>query len=228
MLVYLDILIVLALIGGFVYWTRRKWKSIRPLIYDDNNDLQAKDTVTEKKGGISERLSKDNWNERFHSGLFQTIDKLGEIKSNEIQPVVEVINNLCKNFIQLLDEKTHDLMLKMMETGALQSILLDVGGMYLYILVFPGIHDQPALLKRYSPFVRGWVFHNEELRKALKIDETKVDLIQLIIFLSPNLREGTMHFAFQNSNLRLFPVDLLDKSEKTNVKGILYESRQAF
>jgi hypothetical protein len=227
MLIFLDILIVIVLIGAFVYWTRRKWKTIRPLVYDDNNSPE-KDGATEKKGGISERMSKDNWIERFHSGLFQTIDKIGEIKNNEILPVVEVINNMRKNYIQLLDEKTHDLMLKIMEIGTLQSILLDVGGMYIYILVFPGLHDQPVLLKRYSPFVHGLVSHIEELRKALQINEAKVNLIQLIIFLSPNLREGTMHLAFQNSSLQLFPVDLLDKSEKANLKGVLYESRQVF
>jgi hypothetical protein len=224
MWIIINISIVLILIFLFVIWAGKKWKTIKPLIYEDDEEQNKQ----EKQEGISHHLSTDKWKERFHTSFFQTFKKLEKIKGKEARAAVETLEQLKMNFDQLLTEKTHELTLKIVETGALQSILLNVGGIFIYILVFPGLHDQATLLKRYPPFMRGWVYHMEELRKVLKIDSAKSDWVQLMLFLSPNFREGTMHLAFQNSNFNLLPVDLLDKSETKEARGILYESRQVF
>jgi hypothetical protein len=173
-------------------------------------------------------MSKTRWKKRFDSTIFHALKKLETIDSKETQATAGVINRLNKDFGQALNEKMYDLIIKIFEEGTLQSILLSVENTFVYILVFPGLHDHFALLKRYTAFTRGLIHHIDELRKALPKNRTNDDLAVLMFFLSPNFEEGSMHLAFQNSDIRLLPKDLLDNVEVNKPGGTLYDSREIF
>jgi hypothetical protein len=228
MAVIVNILIMLLLIASFVFWTRSKWKNIRPLIYDDDSLEKRKNDITETHEGVSEKMSKTKWKKRFDSTIFHALKKLETINSKETQAASRLINRINKDFSHPLNEKLYDLIIKILEEGTLQSILLALEDAFIYILVFPGLHDHFALLKRYTAFTRGLIHHMEELRKALPENRTNDDLGILMFFLSPNLEEGSMHFAFQNSDIRLLPKDLLDNVEVNKPGDTLYDSREIF
>lgn len=228
MLVIFNVLIVLLLMASFVFWTRSKWKHIRPLIYDDDSLKKEKNDIAEKQEGLPEKMSKTRWKKRFDSSIFHVLKKLETINSKETQATARVINRLNKDFGHPLNEKLYDLIIKILEEGTLQSILLALEDTFIYILVFPGLHDHFALLKRYTAFTRGLIHHIDELQKAFPKNRTNDDLVILMFFLSPNLEEGSMHLFFQNSDIRLLPKDLLDNVEVKKTEGSLYDSREIF
>jgi hypothetical protein len=64
------------------------------------------------------------------------------------------------------------------------------------------------------------------MRTLLPSEAEQFALAELALFLTPNLRQGVMHLAFQDKQNQILPVGLLDDSEVKNAKGRLCELRQ--
>ncbi len=215
-LIGFEILVLTGPLALLIYKSRLKWKKIRPLIY--NQDKIASDVKL---------LSPDKWKKRFNASFYQSIKKLEKIA--EGQTVSKTLTKLTENSLEVLAKKTYSLAVTVVEEGRLQSLLIDVDGIIVYALIFPGMHDQPSMLKRYyKPFNRGWVFHLHEVHKILLVDKPDVVMVNLIIFLSPDIKKGTMHLTFLDNNVQILPTPLLNSLETKNSEGTSYDSRMIF
>ena len=203
-----------------------RWRKLRPSVDSTNKALVR----PEKKESelASQLLVFEIWEERFQRAFYNSLKELRQSEDKVEQAIAEDLNELYAQAGELLAKKTYDLALGVLETGELQSMLVKIDNVLVYILFFPGLHDQPSLLKRYKSFSKGWVSHIEQMRTLLPSETKQFALAELALFLTPNLRQGVMYLAFQDKEHQLLPAGLLDDPEVKNAQGRLCGLRQVF
>jgi hypothetical protein len=205
---------------------RRKWSRAESSSFVDSTSKALVRPETKKSKLAPQLLEFEVWEERFQSAFYNLLKELRQNQDEIEWSIAENLNGLYTQAAELLTNKTYDLALEVLETGELHSVLVKIDNVVVYILFFPGLHDQPSLLKRYKSFSKGWVSHIEQMRTLLPSEAEQFALAELALFLTPNLRQGVMHLAFQDKQNQILPVGLLDDSEVKNAKGRLCELRQ--
>lgn len=171
-------------------------------------------------------LSFEIWQERFQIAFYNLLKELRQNDGEGEQSIAEVLNELYVRSGGVLIKKTYDMALMVLETGELQSMIIKSDALLVYIIFFPGMHDQPSLLKRHKSFSKGWIAHIDYIHTLINSKAEQFTLADLALFLTPNLREGVMYLAFEDKEYQLLPAGLLDESEVKNAQGRLFGLRQ--
>jgi hypothetical protein len=201
----------------FLY-VRRKWRAIelklRAGIPQDKEDRSA--TGRLRKG----------WAVAFEKCLHQTRHALASSGTREANRAASIMGQASALEGQLA-ELTQETALRALQTGELQTCLIRLKGVALYVLAFPGDHDRAQALRRYSTFSEGWVAHANAIREAIRAGDVP-PILSLAFFVRPDARSGSMVVGFDDGNARLIPAALVDAKERCGEGDLIHPSRVEF
>jgi hypothetical protein len=188
-------------VTGAVVRARDDWRGLRHRLFRPNEDLEK----SSGPGRVAERLGSDRWDAAFRETLGRACrDFEGEgpaaraalesvaAAGEELRPVVDAVAN------------------RAMMSGDLESALVRIDGAIVYVLAFPGRHDDRRRFRGYGALAGGWPAHDAAVRRAATLDGGELPMIGLLYFLGLDAREGTLLAAYEGDDGRRLPHDLAE------------------
>lgn len=198
--------VLLAIPVGLVgfFWIKR-WQHLASRL------LQLPPALVEltKPGVVQQRLTEVNCREVLKTATQfarSSLERAGAADANgalrqfaEHEQSANLLRELCL-------EALHD--------GQTRSLSLSFDGDAVYLLVIPGRHEHPHLLRRYDSLAQGWLEHCRWLRDAMLPEQTSGHIHHLLIFLHQDARDGVCLYGCEGNPTRLAPQMILDDRER--------------
>jgi hypothetical protein len=96
-----------------------------------------------------------------------------------------------------------------MAEGEIRSVLVRLKDVLVYVLVFPGRHDDRRTRRRSESLARGWPAHAQAVLKAAGSRES-LPLLSLLYFLGLDARSGTLLVSYDDAQQSVHPAELAD------------------
>lgn len=97
--------------------------------------------------------------------------------------------------------------------GQLHSWLGVARNRAIYVLIFPGKHDQPSVFRAHAGLSAGWLRHLEALRAQLAAESHVESVLALILLVPADARKGELLVSFDDGHVRVAPSVMLDAQE---------------
>jgi hypothetical protein len=195
-------LIVLALVAaaiiGIIMHTRAEWGALRHKLARRPGNVQA----LLRPSSVALRLSSPKWSAAFRDTLEHSCRDV-EAEGN---PAAIALFRAVQDQSDELSELTREIASRAMTDGDLQSALVRLEQGLLYLLVFPGRHDDRRTLRRFPSLADGWPEHAANVRTAASAG--KAPMIALLYFLGLDAHDGKLLVAYDGDENRRFPAEL--------------------
>ena len=99
-----------------------------------------------------------------------------------------------------------------MTSGDLRSALVRIDKVIVYVLVFPGRHDDRRAFRRYEAFSEGWLAHTAAVRRAARDGGSATPMVALLYFLGLDAHDGTLLVAYEGDDEHRYPKELSEVS----------------
>ncbi len=172
----------------------------------------AKAHPTDDGGRIEKRIAPEAFDAAFVRGLRGTEAAIRSEGTPESAAVVKALADLASHEGELA-ETARSLVRDVVTHGEVRSELLELGGSTVYLVVVPGMHDQPQAFRRHEAFSRGWLAHVDRLKAMVARSKLPSRLVSLFLFVRPDGSETAMLVALEDGATRYLPFGLLDEQE---------------
>jgi hypothetical protein len=183
---------------------RTRWLGLRPHLFRKT----AAVTALEMPGLLARHLDSTLWARIFQTTLARAGQALARQEGAVAQEAAAALDRLGP-VEGALAATSHEMAVRVVKTGTLQSFLARVQEQFVYVLVFPARHEHSGLFRRHVGFADGWVEHVAQLRRQGADEEQSGALLCLLYFLGPQAADGTLLVAYDGSAGQLVPADLV-------------------
>jgi hypothetical protein len=216
LLVFLG-LFALALTGAILQ-TRHEWRALRHKLFKPNDGLAK----LARPGRVSERLASERWDTAFRETL-GTARRDFAAEGGSVAAAFEAVVSAEERLQPVVDTVA----LRAMSCGDLQSALVRIDNAIVYVLVFPGRHEDRRTFRRYEAFSDGWPAHAAAVRRASSDGGSAPPMVALLYFLGLDAHDGTLLVAYEGDDGRRYPAELAEASGGPAVArggtGLTYE-----
>ena len=140
-------LLALAITGAFLH-VRHEWSAVRHKLFK-SQDGRAK---LARPGPDRRRLTSGRWDAAFHESIGMARRETGA-EGGTVAAALEAVEAAEETLRPLVDSVALDAM----TSGDLRSALVRIDKVIVYVLVFPGRHDDRRAFRRYEAFSEGWL-----------------------------------------------------------------------
>ncbi len=202
------LLALLALgLGGAIFHSRHEWRALRHKLYWPLDGLK---TVS-RPGRLARRLTSDQWYSVFRETLAQSGHDFQAGGNFAAAAAMEAVGRNTERLAPVVQEVA----LGAMTEGELRSALVRLDEALVYVLVFPGRHEDKRTLRRSDAFAEGWQAHAAAVHGAADARKA-LPMISLLFFLGLDAQSGTMLAAYEGDEGSLFPAELAEPTNGTN------------
>jgi hypothetical protein len=208
----------LAAIGG-VLRIRDDWKALRHKLFRPNEGVEK----SSRPGRVVERLDSDRWDTAFGESLARACRDF-EGEGTSARSAFEGVAAAREELWPLVDTVAR----RAMTSGDLESALVRIDRAIVYLLVFPGRHDDRRRFRGYQAFARGWPAHASAVRRAASGEGSNLPVVGLLYFLGLDAREGTLLVSYEGDDGPRFSPDLAEPpGGPTGAPALTYEFSMA-
>jgi hypothetical protein len=172
----------------------------------------AKTQQVEEGGRVAARIAREPFALALGRGLRGSEKAIREEGGPESEAVVSALAALRPHEAALTDAAQAAVQ-EVIARGKLRSTILELGGQSVYLVVVPGMHDQPQAFRRYAAFAHGWLAHVDRLKAMLARSELPSKLLCLFLFVRPDGSETALLVGYEDGATRYLPFGLLDEEE---------------
>jgi hypothetical protein len=105
--------------------------------------------------------------------------------------------------------------LRAMTEGESRSALVRLDEAIVYVMVFPGRHDDKRTFRRSEGLAQGWPQHARTVHDAAK-GQKALPMLSLLYFLGLDAQSGTLLVAYEGEEGSLFPAELAEPANGPN------------
>jgi hypothetical protein len=195
-------LLAFAITGALLH-VRHEWTAVRHKLFKSQDGR----TKLARPGRIAERLTSARWDAAFRETIGMARREAGAEGGN-VAAALEAVEAAEESLRPLVDSVALDAM----TSGDLKSALLQIDKVIVYVLVFPGRHDDRRALRRYEAFSDGWPAHAAAVRRAARDGESALPMVALLYFLGLDAHDGTLLVAYEGDDEHRYPKELSEVS----------------
>jgi hypothetical protein len=193
-------------IGGAFLHSWHDWRALRHLLFrpDDNQRLPS------LPGRLAERLDEGRWDSRFRETLSRSRHEVRLTENSAAATALEAVERDAERLSPLVRE----IALRAMTEGEIQSSLVRLEELLVYVLVFPGRHDDRRTFRRSESLAQGWPAHAQAVHDAADRGKS-LPMLSLLYFLGLDARSGTLLVAYEGKEGSLHPRELADAANES-------------
>jgi hypothetical protein len=197
-------------------WGRHKWKQFRSELFQEEGVSRGDKREPMTNSGSSNPLLS-----KVVSVLCETPIVLDRDPSPSARPFKEFLNRQ-NGFVNATAAAMESTLREALDSAELKSRLVELGGMYIYIVVVPNRHQHPRLIRRYDAFANGWRNHVELVEAALGKKKRLAGVVIYSFFLNPDGSESELLLSYADAQNLILPRGLLTTCEmNSNNIGLL-------
>ena len=163
-------------------------------------------------GRVAARIAPEPFGNALTRGLRVSETAIREESAVESDAVVKALEAL-RPHESVLTKAAQSAVEEVIARGKLSTTLLELGGQTVYLVVVPGMHDQPQAFRRYEPFAQGWLAHVDRLKAMVARSGLSTKILSLLLFVRPDGTETALVVAYEDGATRYLPFGLLDEEE---------------
>ncbi len=185
--------------SGAILHTRHEWKALKHKLFKPHDGL----VKSSRPGRIAERLSSARWDSAFRETLEKArrdLASTGETAAAAFEAMAAAEDMLGKT--------VGSVALRAMARGELQSAVVRIDKAIVYVLVFPGRHDDRRVFRRFEPLSEGLPAHAAAVRRAAGGGGSAPPLVALVYFLGLDARDGSLLAAYEGDDGRRYAAEL--------------------
>jgi hypothetical protein len=165
-----------------------------------------------RPGRLAERIGAAGFESTFRETLLRSCPPLQDTGHSSAAAAVEVVGQNAEKLAPLVQE----IALAALTDGELRSGLVRLEGLLVYVLVFPGQHDDRRTFRGDQSLAHGWPAHAQAVMSAADRDRSKaVPMLSLLFFLRLDAQSGTLLVAYDGDEGSLYPVELADPADRS-------------
>jgi hypothetical protein len=204
-------LVALGLVGA-IFHSRQEWRALRHKLYKPLDGLKT----LSRPSRLAQRLTSDQWYSVFRETLTQSGHDFQTGGNSAAAAAMEAVGRNAEPLAPLVQEVALGAMIE----GELRSALVRLDEALVYILVFPGRHEDKRTFRRSEAFAEGWQAHAAAVHSAADARKT-LPMISLLFFLGLDAQSGTLLAAYDGEEGSLFPTELAEPANgKSRVSGV--------
>lgn len=204
-------LVIILMVVGFlavaVYLSIR-WDRLKTELFPQFDIVALNNEISPK----NESLQNRRWLKDIQLIIAGANRAVEREKSSEIQVQTESFQKI-ESIGAKFAEAVRSVITKSLETAELHTLLVNIQGLYVYVVVIPNRHEYPHLIRRYSPFSAGWVYHINLIKNSLAHNGDALTLIGYLFFLSPDFKEGIVLVSYADAQTDFVPGTLVYDAE---------------
>lgn len=202
--------IILTIVGflAVVVYLSIRWERLKTELFPQldvvtlNNEISPKNESPQNR-----RWLKDI--QLILAGANRAVEKE---MSSEIQVQAEPFQKI-ESVAPKLAEAVRSVITKSLDTAELHTLLVNIQGLYVYVVVVPNRYDYPHLIRRYSTFSGGLIYHINLIKNSLEHNGNDPTLIGYLFFLSPDFKEGIVLVSYSDAQTDFVPDTLVYDAE---------------
>jgi hypothetical protein len=201
------LLIVLGLLAlattGAILHIRHEWRALRHKL------LRSQDGLAKlaRPGRVAERLASGRWESAFRDTL-GAAGRDAAADGGNVAAAFEAVVSAEERLRPVVDSVASEAM----KCGDLQSAVVRLDKVIVYVLVFPGRHEDRRTFRRYEAFSEGWPAHAAAVRRASTDGGSAPPMVALLYFLGLDAHDGTLLVAYEGDDGCRYPSELADVS----------------
>jgi hypothetical protein len=200
--------ITIALVVAFPFlvglYARRRYRMLRGELLL----LQSTDTgKPEPPGLISARFIPAVWTAAIRSALGKARQALEGLTDDVGRKAFAAVSAAVAE--PALADISRETAAGAVRTAELQSRLVSVSGLLIYILVFPETSRDALSVRSHTALADSWLAHVGRLRRGLIQAGRAPDVLSLIFFLAPDVKGGSLCVSYDSDAGRLVSADLV-------------------
>lgn len=199
------ILLLCGPLGLVIFWTYRKWDRIA----SEYRKLPQELIELSKDGVVASRVTLSRCKTFADDSLSRGA---AACRSHGQDRAAQQLEAMISD--SGLGQQWRDVASRALTTGRLASVLHRADAQLLYVVAFPGRHEHPRGIRRYSAFSSGWLDHVKDLRRALDNSSRELPLHCFLLFLRPDARDGVSLYSLDASEIQIAPKQILDETER--------------
>jgi hypothetical protein len=215
------LLICLGILGlavtGAVLRVRDDWKALRHKLFRPDESLER----SSRPGRVAERLASDRWDAAIRETLARACRDF-EGEETPARSAFESVAAAGERLRPIVDEVAK----RAMTSGDLESALVRIDRAIVYVLVFPGRHDDRRRTRGYEALSQGWPAHASAVRRAAG-EGGDLPMVGLLYFLGLDAREGALLVAYEGDDGCHYPPDLAEPPGAPGEPALTYEFSMA-
>jgi hypothetical protein len=204
----LGIVMMTFAIALLILWVRKRWSMLQPELFPDV-------TVADEAEAVSGFRS---WLTKIPSIL----DGSREMALDSFQNNVDAVSSgqhIRKSDWLSIRETAQAIAVNALDANDVQSTLLELSGIYVYLVVVPNRHEHPSLLQKYSCFASGWFGHVRLLRDSLAHEAGFNGLECFLMFIAPDGEDGVLLCSLANKEAVAVPASLVPLTDRRLVSS---------
>ena len=148
--------LVLLGVTGFIVHTRGEWRRLRHRLF---KRLEVAEGVSHPSR-VAARLFSPRWDAAFHETLERALRDFEAEGNTAAAAILRAASDRNEPF----REMAREIAIRAMTDGDLRSALVRLEQGIVYLLVFPGRHEDRRTLRRYPSLEKGWPAHAASVR----------------------------------------------------------------
>jgi hypothetical protein len=193
-------LLVLGISGATLH-ARHEWKALRHKLFQSVESPKALSLPSR----LAQRLDRERWESTFRETLSRSRRDFQVTGNATAVAAMETVERNAERLAPVVEETA----LCAMTEGELRSALLRLEELLVYVLVFPGRHDDRRTFRRSESLAHGWPAHSQAVLGA--VDQSKsAQMLSFLYFLGVDAVSGTLLVAYDGEGGSFFPQELAD------------------
>ena len=202
------LLALLALgLGGAIFHSRHEWRALRHKLY---RPVEGPKTLS-RPSRLARRLASEQWNTVFREALAQSGHDSEARGNSAATAAMAAVGRNAERLAPVVQEVA----LGAMTEGEVHSALMRLDEALVYVLAFPGRHEDKRTFRRSEAFSEGWQAHAAAVHSAAGARKD-LPMISLLFFLGIDAQSGTLLTAYEGEEGSLYPTELAEPPNGTN------------
>jgi hypothetical protein len=198
-------LLVLGISGATLH-SRHEWKALRHKVFKRVDCPQALSLSSR----LAQRLGTERWQAAFRETLARSRHDF-QVAGN---PAAVAGMQTVERNADRLEPVVRETALCAMTEGELRSALLRLEELLVYVLVFPGRHDDRRTFRRSEALAHGWPAHAKAVL-GVADQHKSAQMLSLLYFLGVDAMNGTLLVAYDGEGGSIFPKELADRANRS-------------
>jgi hypothetical protein len=195
--------LVLLGVTAFIVHTRGEWRALRHRLF---KRLEVAESVS-LPSRVAARLLSPRWDAAFHETLERSVRDFDAEGNTAAAAIVRAASDRDEPF----REMAREIAIRAMTDGDLRSALVRLEQGIVYLLVFPGRHEDRRTLRRYPSLEKGWPAHAASVRAAAGAGSAP--MVALLYFLGLDAHDGTLLVAYEGDDKRRFAAEMAEPAQ---------------
>jgi hypothetical protein len=195
--------LVLLALTGFILHTRGEWSALKHRLF---KRLEIAEGISHPSR-VAARISSPRWDAAFGETLERSVRDFRAEGNSVAVAILRAASDRDASFSELARE----IALQAMTDGDLRSALVRLDQGLVYLLMFPGRHEDRRALRRYPSLERGWPAHAAGVRAAAGAGSAP--MVALLYFLNLDAHDGTLLVVYEGDDNRRFPAEMAESAQ---------------